>query len=239
MSSKTLRKLFVIEGVTEKEVVDNLKSIFFSDSVIIECIFDAEVYQLYDKLEQDEDLTLFGLLKERNPSVMAEWDEDDFPEIFLFFDYDGQATGASNSKMIKLLELFSEETERGKLFISYPCVESLKHIEDPDLFYNLSTPAQGTGYKRIVGERGGNMFQSFGQYSVEVWKQLIKLHLMKMNYIVNDSFSLPNRIISQSDILSSQIDHFIVPNQHVSVLSAFPVFVHDYWGNKKILELLR
>lgn len=239
MSSKILRKLFVIEGITEKTVVKSLKSFFFSDSIIIECIFDAEVYQLYDKLSKDKDLTLFGLLKERNPDVMSEWEEDDFPEIFLFFDYDGQATGASNLKMIKLLEMFYEESDRGKLYISYPCVESLKDIPDPVTFYNLSTPAQGTGYKQIVGDRCNVKLQSFNKYNLETWKHLIMLHLMKMNYIVEDSFSLPNRVILQSDILSCQIDNFIVPNQHVSILSAFPVFIHDYFGNERTLKLIQ
>jgi hypothetical protein len=61
---------------------------------------------------------------------------------------------------------------------------------------------------------------------------------MKMNFIVYDSFSFPDKIIQQFIIFSMQLEKHIIPNSSVSVLSAFPVFLHDYYGNQGIKERL-
>ncbi|TOP22640.1 hypothetical protein CGH19_24830, partial [Vibrio parahaemolyticus] len=57
-----------------------------------------------------------------------------------FFDYDAHVPNSSNEKIKELLNFFSEETDKGKLFISYPMIESMKCISDlsnDDLFFDL------------------------------------------------------------------------------------------------------
>ncbi len=235
------RILFVYEGKdSEPRVAKNLQDIFFdSTKIIVECVFGGEIYQLYSKLEKDSDLNLIGLLKERDHSTMDEWEENDFSEIYLFFDYDGHATGASNFKIEKLLEVFSNETENGKLFINYPSVESLKDIPDPDTFYNLSVSAFEKEYKRISSERcPSKELLCLGSYDKGLWINVIAIHLKKMNYIANDNFILPTRIVSQAEIYHGQFEGFITKSQQISVLNSFPIFIHDYFGNKKTLELI-
>ena len=85
----------------------------------------------------DEDLDTFNLLKERsllNKEILNEFNRNDFAEIYLFFDYDGHSTLANDSKLESMLRFFNEETFVGKLYISYPMVEALKHIQDEDAF---------------------------------------------------------------------------------------------------------
>ena len=48
----------------------------------------------------------------------------------MFFDYDGHAPLADDEKIKELLILFNEETSFGKLYISYPMIEALKHINE-------------------------------------------------------------------------------------------------------------
>ena len=52
---------------------------------------------------------------------------DDFSEVFLFFDYDVHQTNlgkADDGDVInQMLESFDNETENGKLYISYPMVQ--------------------------------------------------------------------------------------------------------------------
>ncbi len=127
--------------------------------------------------------------------------------------------------------MFDDETENGKIFISYPCVESLRDISDPEMFYSVAVHMYGTDYKDVVGSRCDYNLQSFKRYNYDTWRFLIDMHLKKMNYIVEDAFTYPSRVISQSEIFNSQIEGFIIPNKEVGVLSAFPVFIHDYFGN--------
>src|SRR5690606_18858253 len=98
----------------------------FNDKTVITCAFCAEIYQLHRALVDDEDLDTFSLLKDipNNKEILKDFTRDDFAEIYLFFDYDGHSTLASDNALFEMLDIFDEETDLGKLYISYPMVES-------------------------------------------------------------------------------------------------------------------
>lgn len=54
---------------------------------------------------------------------------DEISEIYLFFDHDGHSHLANREKLENMLQYFNNETENGKLYVSYPMVESLKQQE--------------------------------------------------------------------------------------------------------------
>ena len=139
----------------------------------------------------------------------------------MFFDYDGHSIIADDNKLKQLLEIFDNETDKGKLFISYPMVESLKHIYCYELFKDVSVRCkEKIGYKDIVHSECLNELRDFTIYTETIWTRLICTHLKKMNYIVSDSFEFTEEIISQSAIFSKQIEKYIgkdVPE--VAVLS--------------------
>ena len=153
----------------------------------------------------------------------------------MFFDYDGHATNASDEKIKKMLEFFNEETEKGKLYISYPMVEAFKHIEDFDAFEELKVPCKkNIDYKRIVRQKGLKSLKHIINYEIDNWSELINAHLKKMNKIVHNSYIFPNDIIEQIIIFDNQLTKYIDLDKTVGVLSAFPVFLHDYYGNEEI-----
>jgi len=51
-----------------------------------------------------------------------------------------------------------------------------------------------------------------------------------MNHIVNNIFAFPTSQIPQIDIFSKQLEKYIKVDSKVAVLSAFPVFLFDYYG---------
>ena len=55
---------------------------------------------------------------------------DDFSEVYLLFDYDTHQTNLGRKDDVdavaQMLESFDNETENGKLYISYPMVEALR-----------------------------------------------------------------------------------------------------------------
>ena len=59
-----------------------------------------------------------------------------------------------------------------------------------------------------------------------------------MNFIVNDTFELSVKQISQIDIFLKQLEKFILKDATVGVLSAFPIFVFNYYGYEYISNLL-
>ena len=132
--------LFVFEGEkTEDQIIDSLKKFYFNQEMIITCAYCNNIYNLYKQLHTDEDLDTFNLLKDIpiNKQNLKEYKRTDFAEIYLFFDYDGHDTMADDSILIDLILKFNEETEKGKLYISYPMIESIKHISDFETFRDL------------------------------------------------------------------------------------------------------
>lgn len=233
--------LFVFEGErTEEQLVNSLTKYFFNENTLVKCAFCAEIYQLHKAISNDSDLDTFTLLKEigKNKEILNDFNRDDFAEIYLFFDYDGHSTLANDNSLEEMLELFSEETESGKLLISYPMVEGLKHLSDKIDFKLLKVNAkENIRYKKIVGSECNPEYLHFSKYSKETWRDLVENHLNKMNYIVNNQFDFPSENYSQTIIFKNQREKYINIDSTVSVLSGFPVFIFDYYGTKT-LEIL-
>ena len=59
-----------------------------------------------------------------------------------------------------------------------------------------------------------------------------------MNFIVNDDFSLPKESISQSEIFDKQLEKYINIDSTIAILSAFPVFLFDYYGFQTINKII-
>lgn len=52
-----------------------------------------------------------------------------------------------------------------------------------------------------------------------------------MNYLVNGSYSMPQNMVTQSAVFESQYAKYINRKcPMVAVLSAFPIYVLDYYG---------
>lgn len=236
--------LFIFEGAkTEVQIIQNLQKFFVNENLNIHCIFGGEIYQIFKEIKADENLDTFNLLKERSPKneeVLKNYTRDDFAEIYLFFDYDGHSKVAHDVRLRELLDFFSEETDKGKLYISYPMVEALKHISDFDEFKDSCVSCKkNMNYKKIVSDESQKHLIDFKNYDVEIWKLLISTHLKKMNYLCDNKFLLPIQLFTQSRIFSDQITKYITPHSKVAVLSSFPVFVHDYYGNENTLLKIR
>jgi len=156
--------LFILEGKTERRIVDTLKHLYFSDKEeeIVYC-FENNIYQLYDALIRDYgdfsningSVDLFAILKKKHPdSDLSKVKKvSDISEIFLFFDYDFQHAyqikeqhperelaniiHEDDNKLQQMFSYFNEETDKGMLFINYPMSEALFYTKElPDLNYN-------------------------------------------------------------------------------------------------------
>ncbi|KAF3978210.1 MAG: hypothetical protein HFP77_03050 [Methylococcales symbiont of Iophon sp. n. MRB-2018] len=65
------------------------------------------------------------------------------------------------------------------------------------------------------------------------FKEIIKKHLIKANYLVHKKDKLPDEIIEQVAIFSVQKRQYISQDM-VAILSALPLFYLDYKGVKNL-----
>ena len=245
--------LFVFEGRSSEELITNsLFKYLLTENQIVKCVFDAEIYQLYRKIDGDEYLDIFNFIKnknENNKSLLKNYDRDDFAEIYMFFDYDAHSTLADDETLKDMLEFFNDETSNGKLYISYPMVEAIRHIVDFDTFKELTVKCKRNNcmhkekcedkieclasphYKNVVSSESIPQLSNINGYTRDTWKDLIAVHLSKMNYIVNDEYKFPSKLESQLKIFINQLQKYVNKQcPSVAILSAFPIFVIDYYG---------
>lgn len=263
MSNKEL-SLFIFEGAkTEGKLVEKLEENFLGERSAIRCIFDAEIYQLYRKIKDEGmySLDIVNLLKERsaeNTEKLKEYTRNSFAYIYLFFDYDAHSTLADDGKLTEMLSFFDNETENGMLYISYPMVEAIRHYKDMKSFQSLTVKCKRSNcpymadcsdkeecskephYKTFVPTDSLPQLSNVNAYTRAIWKELITAHLCKMNYLVNDSFELPINLQSQTAIFNKQLEKYINHKcPEVAVLSAFPLFVLDYFGCERLKQKLQ
>lgn len=158
-----------------------MQKVLFDDKTVITCVFGTVVYALYNEIKEDSDLDVFTLLKSRIRELQK-FDRNTFSEIYLFFDYDAHASNASNTKLEVLFSTFDNETENGKLYVSYPMLESLKHYTTLQDFKTKIAKCNEQ-YKKQVNRECDPKYIDFNRYDKEIWRELSEAHLCKMNYI--------------------------------------------------------
>lgn len=235
--SKDSYILMVFEGRnTESQILDNLKKYFLneSDKKIVKAVYGTVIYGLYKEFfpsnELDDELELFDLLKkEMNIPELQDIEREFVSEIYLFFDYDSHATNAGDGKLTAMLQFFDNETENGKLYVSYPMVEAIKHLKDGINFKNIIEESSSS-YKDLVSQGCDNYLVDLRKLTIDDWNRIIQEHSKKANFIVNDDFIFPSNITKQCEIFDGQKQKFIEPYRKVAVLGSFPLFLLEYYG---------
>lgn len=237
--------LFVFEGKkTEKNYFENLSSHIdiaaALDSHIISA-YAANIYQLYQEIADDEDIDLILLLKERGV-LCNSIDSSSISQVYLFFDFEPHDPLASHEKIESMIDLFSNETEPGMLFISYPMIEALKYAtqqsECVEEFCNFQIPINNTrSFKTLMGQLCQRAHSNISSYSIEMWRKIITNHCCKANYLVNNDMSFPLEPIPQGDIHLA-ITNFIHNQQDLPVLGSYPLWLLQYFGHATLKELL-
>ena len=108
------KTLFIFEGAkTEDKLVEKLEQNFLGKTNAIKCVFDAEIYQLYRAIKEENEFSIdmVSLLKERtaeNAKILKDYTRDSFAYIYLFFDYDAHSTLADDDKIKEMDNLIAE-----------------------------------------------------------------------------------------------------------------------------------
>ena len=237
-------KAFIVEGeVREPLIIDNISSIFFQHEnyKIITLPAGENIYMLWKKLKEDDfDTDIIEVLRERSQEVreqLADLQRDDFAEVYLFFDYDVHHTNLGKQEetdvIAEMLESFDNETENGKLYISYPMVEALRDFQPGECGQETAcfiSMEEIKDYKRISTERAYN--PNFKEYDIELWKEIVNVFAMRVSCLLDLPRTLEYEqyrdVVTPSKIYALESGEN--QEQRVFVLSAFPEFLADYFG---------
>lgn len=243
----------------EPELFRTIEKLFFQDRQSIVCSFGNNIYELYRQMKALDDAgDIVSLLVERyqgreDSPFDNSSKSSDFSEIYLVFDYDFHNTNISaedmNSQLKEMLEMFDNETENGKLYINYPMVEAIRYTKKlPDsnfLNYTVSRrQCLNSSFKKIADKFSDYKSLDFLSLSdrrpatdseinsrTDNWNLVKEQNVAKANYLCTGILAKPEAKddISQKAIFNAQMRKHVLPNDSVSILSAFPLFLFDYF----------
>lgn len=112
--------LFVLEGHgAEPKYLDQLERNFFGRRISLKCVFDAEIYQLYEQLKTEEfAVDIVNVLKERNPKnaeILKEFKRDSFAGIYLSLTMTHMPLWLMMTKSVRCLNIL---TMKQKMVVS-------------------------------------------------------------------------------------------------------------------------
>lgn len=244
-------KLFIIEGEDrDNRFVQSMERVFFTgkyESRVINLPASQNLYMIYQDLAEDDfDSDLVELLKDRvrvDDSILSGVTRQDIDEIYMFFDYDVHQDNLSEDKnpvdiLQEMLTVFDNETENGKLYLSYPMVEALYDYRDNECqsFSSCFIPLNQIpktkdcpGYKDSAGNNNPKSSLHFD--TIEDWKSVLNVFTLKsaclfgidkLEYSYYKSEITPYSIFNLEKKLKET-------RNLVFVLSAFPEFLFDYF----------
>jgi hypothetical protein len=243
--------LLVFEGEkTEPQLFRSIETNFFQNltgKTILKASFCGEIFQLWSKLKDDPDFDVVELLLDRGAISLTDLEKKSVAEIFLFFDLDAHSHPEIAEKdyysiVGQMLETFDNETEQGKLFLSYPMVEAIKDIQTDAATCVVCTTnvKNGKSYKADVGTRSD--YKSIQALTGEDWLVLSSTHVQKALALVRGSDQPFDQavveLLDQHTIYKIQLSRFLGPTSSVAILSAFPLFLVHYFGASFLEKLM-
>ena len=163
---------------------------------------------------------------------------DDFSEIYMFFDLDVQQDNIKYSNKDELiciiksmLNTFNNETDKGKLYISYPMCEAYSDYVDclcKTFTEHCYQNPFDKGYKNRVGNNNKNAILT--HLNAGKINEIINCYLDRLAciYDADDKFDYENaKKVSSLDIFDRQSS--LLKQELVIVLSAFPEFIIDFY----------
>ena len=253
--------LFVFEGAErEPRVFRTLERLFFGQGERIVCSFRNNVYELYRQLQEyDGDGDIVSILRENRADLPEGVNTSDYSEIYLFFDYDFQNENLSleemNGRLKEMLEMFDDETGNGKLYVSYPMVESLCYTRElPDEHFAEYTVSRCDCMERSFKDTAQE-FSFYGSMDfIELpdaghhkpgkreyarvrqnWIWLVQQHTVKANFMCNDVAERPveKDAVAQPRIFEAQCGKYLCNGEKIAVLNGFPLFLFEYFKELK------
>ncbi len=235
-------KIFIVEGEDrEVKVLEAVKNFYFSSNKVkyITLPACANIYMLWKTLKEDDfETDIFEILKEKLPNnqEIQGLKRKEIDEIFLFFDYDAHQNNLPKGVvpehvLLEMLDVFSNETEFGKLYISYPMIEAIRDWQDKcNVVTKCILPVDDfRTYKEDSAQ--DNFNTNIGKYKNLDWRNVMHNFIMRISCLFGLSqvatFEYYKKEIFPKSIYKKQQRY--ICDERIFVLSAIPEFILDYF----------
>lgn len=168
-----------------------------------------------------DDLDILQVLKEyRNESVLFE----KYTDILLVFDFDPQDSRFDIHKVRKLINLFSDSTNHGQLYINYPMVESaIDFTTLPDFDFNNKVIDKELlyrkGYKNLI--KNTSVIKSISNIDDSNLFIILKHTYSKMLFLTDGKSKDYNLLL--------EIENEMLENHNsISIINTSMLFTRDY-----------
>jgi hypothetical protein len=257
--------LLVFEGrKTEPQIFESLKNYFFNDvdgSIIMAC-YNTNIMQLWQDVTQNTingkvSVDMVSLLKSKGVAGLDKISSQQVSEIHLFFDHDAHlrsryklSDDEYNTRIEKMLATFNDESSLGKLWISYPMIEAIKHCRKEctcclrEISWKIT---ENQKYKNFIGRISS--YVNFAVITKDDWCHLLKLQLQRISMLLSGSDMLYNHLETLLDYIDATNDsrndaRFRINNEElnkylckikkeIAVISPVPLFLLGYFGEKR------
>lgn len=250
--------LFVLEGEQpEENTLARLQRAFPEELAdlsedLVEYVYSSHIYGLYNKLKEDDGFSdVIEVLKElyHDDEALQNTNREDISQVYLFFDLDihKQPIEKSCDQLNELVQFFDNETENGKLFLSYPMAEAINICDvenglmsdDRKLF--CIDKCVNDGFKHFVDDLNRDSKSICRANCRENWLIISKANYEKAKWLMHltsdELFSVFDRM--QQDTILQHQQALIKNDNVVATLSAFPFFLLEYVGTRKMLHLMK
>ena len=175
------------------------------------------------------------IAKERLKGLRA----SDFSEIYLFFDYDGHNNNIPKEYLNKdilgeMLKTFNNETELGKLYVSYPMIEAIKEIDAKTMDYKslYLQLDEISDYKQSLFSQSD--FNNYSNLDTEHWfiacNASQKRASLLAQYKEQCSYNYFIHNLSQERLYAYQKQNYINNGHLLCILNSVPLFLLEYYG---------
>ena len=238
-------KLFIVEGESrDYRFVNEMTRRFFKGrytATVINLPASQNIYMLYKLLAEDDfETDIVEVLRDNVPNAHEKLkgiSRQEIDEVYLFFDYDIHQENLGTDMpdpaeiLRSMLEVFENETENGRLYISYPMVEALYDYRQGECsgFSGCFTALEDVGkYKTLSGNGNPNTRQNI---EIEDWKEILTVFYLKIKCLFNleyldhptyRKFVTPRSVFSREWAMTDA-------DNRIFTLSAFPQFLFDYF----------
>ena len=173
--------------------------------------------------------------KTRYLDSIEQYKYDDFSEIYLLYDYDAHSNNLpkeldSDSVLKQMLLMFDNETENGKLLVSYPMIEACRDYENVGTLYSYDRTI-GRKYKEIVTNRNNKRFKT-----LKDWEKSLLQYCLANSYLHNRTLLL--REISQlCPVQIFEKEMAYASSNRIISLSGLIEFLVEYYPSDKLCGL--
>lgn len=233
VSSMSKKILVICEGTKkDPEIIQYAQKLDLLPENLQIVSYGTNIYKLYNALEKESqgypdgwdslDIQLSMIHSARTEdekSVLM----DSYTDKLLIFDFDPQDSFFRNHRdeacrrFQKLMEFFSESTDHGKLYLSYPMIEAFLHVRAAEISHGCFNAfferqfsvgeLRKSGYKQRVRNEGESSITSYNRESMI---RLIRAHLAKAEQLTG---------CNEQDVISSYSDELAIELLNVEIES--------------------